>query len=120
MHGHLLSASKIIIVAIALIDELINAKTAPDQDTRLPILAVDDVAHLQGSGTANMGCLLTKVGHIEGDAALSLRFVQYFIHCRQQEHVTEHFLNDLLTKMWILLFIEYVAIAIQYPVDGYG
>jgi len=43
VHGHLLAATQIIHIAVALIDELVDAEATPYQNTRLAVLSIDEI-----------------------------------------------------------------------------
>uniref|UniRef100_A0A2M4DR73 Putative secreted protein n=1 Tax=Anopheles darlingi TaxID=43151 RepID=A0A2M4DR73_ANODA len=117
MYRHLASFALILGITVALVDKVRDGESAPYQHSRLTVLSVHPIFDAEGSGTADMARFLAKVGHVERNASLALRFVQDFVHRVQQHHITEHFAHRRLIELGILRFILDHALAVHHAID---
>jgi hypothetical protein len=72
MNGHLSAFSQIIHIARQLMSHLLNGKPSPQEGTCFTVLREHHIDVFNGSSGANTSRLLTELGHIETDSALSL------------------------------------------------
>jgi hypothetical protein len=87
---HLPPLAQIVDVAVALVDELLGGEAPPHEHPGFAVLPEDHVGGGERGGAAYVHGLLAVVGHVEGDAALTLRLVQDLVHGVQHAHVFVH------------------------------
>jgi len=72
MNWHLSAFPQIIQIARQLMSHLLNGKPSPQEGSSLTVLREHHIDVFNCSSGANSSCLLTELGHIETDSALSL------------------------------------------------
>lgn len=75
---------------------------------------------MQRRGAADLGGFLSVVRHVEGDPALSLRFVEDFVHDVHEHHVFVHFLKGFFSEVRFFRRVEDAPFAVHHPVYGDG
>lgn len=118
MHRHLLPFPQIIPVPVALIHDVQQTVTSPQQHSDFPILAINNIFKIQSGCTAYVGGLLAVIRHVKGNSALSLRLVEYLIHDVEQRHRSVHLDEFVLAQVGFVGGFKDSSLPVEHPVDG--
>lgn len=86
MHRHLSSLSHVKAVTHALVNDVSNGESTPDETSLFSILWENEVGILKGSSCSNCDSRLSETCHVEGYLSLSLTHVEDGIHFLNSYH----------------------------------